>query len=239
MSEVATQTEIVYSEKLDQLAAALAAFQSEVPAIAKTANNPFFKSRYADLADVKAAADPIATKNGLAVTQFPGRDRERGEDTLTTWLLHKSGQFIRETMSLHLSKGPSEAQAHGSALTYARRYCYMSVLGLVADEDDDANKTRAQPQQQQRPAQAKQQQRQAPAKEQAPQVQVSQQVLDMREKARDAVNNAEGEVQTELVAWIAEKKYPKPSELSVPQAKDIIKKRDELVQAKQKQATPA
>ena len=41
-------------------------------------------------------------------------------------------------MILHLPK--SDPQGQGSAVTYARRYSYMSVLGLVADEDDDGNK---------------------------------------------------------------------------------------------------
>jgi hypothetical protein len=41
-------------------------------------------------------------------------------------------------MQLHLVK--QDAQSHGSALTYAKRYSYMAALGLVADEDDDGNK---------------------------------------------------------------------------------------------------
>jgi hypothetical protein len=52
-------------------------------------------------------------------------------------LLHKSGQFIADTALLHLVK--DDPQAHGSAMTYLRRYSYMAILGLVADEDDDGN----------------------------------------------------------------------------------------------------
>ena len=125
-----------HSEQLDQLATALASAQAEFTAIPKTETNPFFKSKYAGLPSVVEAASPILTKHGLSVSQHLGCD-ETG-DTLTTWLLHKSGQFIASTMRLHLSK--QDAQGQGSATTYARRYAYMGVLGLVADEDDDGNR---------------------------------------------------------------------------------------------------
>jgi hypothetical protein len=44
-------------------------------------------------------------------------------------------------MPLLLAK--SDPQGQGSAITYARRYALMAVLGLVADEDDDGNKASA------------------------------------------------------------------------------------------------
>lgn len=126
-----------HSLEIDQLAAALSAAQAEFTAIPKDSTNPFFKSSYAGLPKVVEVASPILTKHGLALSQFPGMDEE-GHDTLTTWLLHKSGQFICESMRLHLAK--NDAQGQGSAMTYARRYSYMAALGLVADEDDDGNK---------------------------------------------------------------------------------------------------
>jgi hypothetical protein len=133
---VTTEITIEHSDELPELAKALIAVQAEVPAIPKESDNPFFKSKYADFADVKAVADPIVTKHGLAVTQWPSHN-ERG-DTLVTMLLHSSGQFVKAEMQLHLVK--QDAQSHGSALTYAKRYSYMAALGLVADEDDDGNK---------------------------------------------------------------------------------------------------
>lgn len=125
------------SDELSELAAALCAFQAEVDAIPKTAKNPFFKSRYAPLPEVVAVAGPIAAKHGLSVTQFP-MTTEGNVDCLLTILMHTSGQFLAETTQLHLVK--RDPQAHGSAITYMRRYAYMGVLGLVADEDDDGNK---------------------------------------------------------------------------------------------------
>jgi hypothetical protein len=129
-------TTLEHSTELAELAAALIEVQKEVPKIPKTSDNPFFKSKYADLADVKTLADPIITKHGLAVTQWPSSN-DKG-DTLITMLLHRSGQFIKSEMQLHLTK--SDAQGQGSALTYARRYAYMASLGLVADADDDGNR---------------------------------------------------------------------------------------------------
>lgn len=121
------------SDEIGELASALSAAQAEFTAVPRDSVNPFFRSKYASLATVIKSASPILTKHGLAVTQLIGM--AEGGDTLTTWLLHKSGQFICETMRLHLTK--MDAQGQGSATTYARRYSYMAVLGLVADEDDD------------------------------------------------------------------------------------------------------
>jgi hypothetical protein len=140
---------MIQSETLNELAAALAAAQGEFDAVDKSAANPFFKSAYAPLPEVVKAATPILTKLGLSVSQLIGRD-ESG-DTLTAMLLHKSGQYIGSTMQLRPVK--QDPQAQGSAVTYARRYSYMAILGLVAEEDDDGNAGSAPRKAQQRPAQ--------------------------------------------------------------------------------------
>ena len=134
-----------------KLSAALVAFQAEIGAVAKTSANPFFKSKYAALPDVVAHAQPLLAKHGLAVTQTIGfwNTGDSVLDTLTTMLVHESGESLQDTMRLHLPK--DDPQGQGSAVTYARRYSYMSILGLVADEDDDGN---AGSKPQARPAQA-------------------------------------------------------------------------------------
>jgi hypothetical protein len=53
-----------------------------------------------------------------------------------TIMLHVSGQYISETLSLPVAK--HDAQGIGSACTYARRYAWAAICGL-AQEDDDAN----------------------------------------------------------------------------------------------------
>lgn len=127
------------SEAIDQLAAALVKAQAQFSAIPKDSTNPFYNSKYADLADVVKHAGPVLSANGLAIAQFA--TEADGSPALTTFLLHESGQFLADTMLLLLSK--SDPQGQGSALTYARRYAYMAALGLVADADDDGNQASA------------------------------------------------------------------------------------------------
>lgn len=123
------------STVIADLASALSAAQGEMPQPPKTATNPFFKSKYADLSSVLATALPVLAKHDLAVSQLVAGDEERS--TLTTILMHASGQYIHSTMPLFLKDQTPQGQ--GSAITYARRYAFMAILGMVGDEDDDGN----------------------------------------------------------------------------------------------------
>jgi hypothetical protein len=136
-----------HSEALNELAKALAAAQSEFPKVVATEVGKVqgegkqgryeYSYKYADLAGVVETVQPTLSKHGLSVAQFISVT-EGGKDTLTTFLLHESGQFISSSMRLYLKKDDSQAQ--GSAVTYARRYSYCAALGLVVDEDDDGKK---------------------------------------------------------------------------------------------------
>ena len=133
---------MISSNEINEIATALVAAQAEFSAVPKGSVNPFFKSKYAALPDVVAHAAPVLAKHGLSVTQSISFvvgmcEGQTPLDTLTTTLLHKSGQYIENEMLLHLSK--QDPQGQGSAVTYARRYSYMAILGLVADDDDDGN----------------------------------------------------------------------------------------------------
>jgi hypothetical protein len=125
------------------LAEALVAFQGEVGAVAKDSKNDFFKSKYADLAAVKAEAQPLLTKHGLGVIQEPGYlvVGDKVHDTLTTTVIFKQGGVQDgngvKSSTMILRPVKSDPQGQGSAITYARRYAFMAVLGLVADDDDD------------------------------------------------------------------------------------------------------
>ena len=118
------------------IAKALNAFQSELVKVNKGAENPFFKSKYADLASIMLAAQPILTKHGLSVVQFP--TNIDGQPALRTMVMHTSGEYLEDTMPLMMSK--QDPQGQGSAITYARRYSYAAALQIVIDEDDDGNK---------------------------------------------------------------------------------------------------
>lgn len=119
-----------------KLAAALSKAQGEMEGAKKDAANPAFRSKYADLASVwDAIRDPL-TRNGLCVVQFPCPAQD-GSVGLVTTLLHESGESISQVFYMPV-KDKSNAQAVGSALTYARRYSLMAVCG-IAPEDDDGN----------------------------------------------------------------------------------------------------
>ena len=121
------------SAELDQLATDLCGAQSQIQGAIKDRQNPAFRSTYADLSSVWDACRAPLTSHGLSVTQHPGR-LEDGSVSLTTILLHKSGQHISSVCSA-VPKDQSPA-AVGSILTYLRRYALASVAG-VAPEDDD------------------------------------------------------------------------------------------------------
>lgn len=131
------------SESINELAKALATAQLQLRPAVKDATNPHFRSKYADLGAVwEACREPLAN-NGLSVVQMPV-DSEPGRVALMTLLMHTSGQYISSTVSTRLQK--DDAQGVGSALTYLRRYSLASVVGIVADDDDDGNAASQKPQ---------------------------------------------------------------------------------------------
>ena len=123
------------SENINELATALAKAQGVMQNAKKDSENPFFKSKYADLATVIDAAKEPLYKNGLSVVQLTSSDGESVK--VNTLLLHSSGQWIGETLSLKPVKG--DPQGLGSAITYGRRYAYSAIIGMASEEDDDGN----------------------------------------------------------------------------------------------------
>ncbi len=122
------------SESTNELAAALSKAQGLMGAAKFDKVNPHFKSKYASLAAVVDALREPFAKNGLSYTQTT--HVSDGSFTLTTRLLHASGQWIVSEYPLPMTAKPQEL---GSALTYARRYSLSAIAGIAADEDDDAN----------------------------------------------------------------------------------------------------
>jgi hypothetical protein len=126
---------LVMSATIGKLAEALASAQSEMNPAKKNATNPHFRSTYADLASLHDASRAALGKHGLAVVQLPGR-RDDGTTTVTTMLMHASGEFVGDESGVRLSA--ETAQAAGSVISYLRRYAYAAVLGLSAEDDDGA-----------------------------------------------------------------------------------------------------
>jgi len=125
------------SEQISELAAALAKAQGAMEGVIKASTNPFFKSRYADLAAVVNAVRAPFSANGLSFVQLPRVSGGEGV-IIETVLLHASGQWISSEIEVPVAKG--DAQGVGSAITYAKRYGLQAMAGLAAeDEDDDGN----------------------------------------------------------------------------------------------------
>jgi hypothetical protein len=120
------------SETISQLATALAKAQGEIDDATKKGINPAFRSKYADLAAVRGVIrEPLAV-NDLSIMQFP-RTIQGGVE-VETMIVHKSGEFMSETLFMPVNK--YDAHGIGSGITYARRYGLMSLLCLAADDDD-------------------------------------------------------------------------------------------------------
>lgn len=112
------------------IAAKLSAAQQDFPTIPKDGWNPHFKSHFATLGGIKAVVDPVLRAHKLAVVQAV-----RGGIVSTTLIDPESGEYLDSDVPLILTK--DDPQAQGSAITYARRYGLSTLLGIVAEDDDD------------------------------------------------------------------------------------------------------
>lgn len=122
------------SEQVDKIFPALIKAQSEMGNAKKTSANPFFKSKYADLAEIIEVSKIVLTENGLGIIQSPiGNGNNIG---VTARIIHESGQWIEDTITITPTK--NDPQQAGSAITYARRY-QLAALFNIAQEDDDGN----------------------------------------------------------------------------------------------------
>lgn len=116
-----------------ETAAALVRAIAEMEMPAFDAQNTHFKQPYATLASFVAASRTVLAKHGFTLVQ-PLHTKE-GNLCITTMLLHTSGDYLQATVCVPLKDQP---QAMGATITYFRRYCLGSMLGLVGEPDDDA-----------------------------------------------------------------------------------------------------
>lgn len=132
---------MLHSDTLGAIAPALAKAQAKLEHAAKDSVNPHFRSKYADLPSVVDTIKPVLAANDLAVIQ--GFVPDEAGVTIETRIIHKSGEWIGDE-GLHVPASKKDAQAFGSAATYARRYALMALIG-VAPDDDDGNAAVAAP----------------------------------------------------------------------------------------------
>ena len=122
------------SDNINEIAKAVNTFRQTVKQPTKNGDNPFLKSRYVQLEGVVDAIDRALHDTGLAYTQEVVS--EGNQVSVTTLIFHSSGQFI-ELGPLSVPVAKNDAQAFGSAETYARRYSLSAAFGITSDLDDD------------------------------------------------------------------------------------------------------
>src|SRR5271170_7712026 len=124
------------SVEIGELIAALAKAQAEFTPALKSADNPFFNSKYADLATNIDAVRPALNKHGIALLQFNQSDLGRQVGIVTT-SLHHGEQYISVTAEAPAvgTKG-FNVQSIGACWTYLRRYTLQAICGLASEDDD-------------------------------------------------------------------------------------------------------
>ena len=132
---------------MKHLLKSLAAFQQEVKVIHKGTQG--YGYSYADLPKIFEEINPLLQKHGLGFTQLI--NSQDGLNYLKTILFHvESGESIDSlTLIPYVQlKGMNDFQSFGSGVTYFRRYCLSSMLGLVTDKDTDASGEQEKPKKQ-------------------------------------------------------------------------------------------
>jgi hypothetical protein len=117
------------------LHASMALAFAEIEAATKSATNPHFGSKYADLPAIIAAVKPALIKHGLFFTQ---RCQPAEDGVSVETVLHHSGGEKESLGIIYVPANKRDPQGFGSALTYARRYGLQTAFG-VPTEDDDGN----------------------------------------------------------------------------------------------------
>lgn len=127
------------SEQINELAAALSKAQGAFlnpgrnREVTVKSDKGSYKFSYATFDEIINCTRPALAANNLSYMQaLDGA-------SVTTILMHASGQWISSELPIKVSEGRNAAQAYGSAVTYAKRYALTAMLGIASEEDDDAN----------------------------------------------------------------------------------------------------
>lgn len=119
------------STEINELATALSKAQSQFTPVLKKAKG-VHNSSYAEFIEFIEMAKPHLGEHGLSITQFPFN--ENGHVGIINRLMHSSGQWMEHDFGVPPSK--HDTHAYGSAITYTKRYCYGSILGIPTTDDD-------------------------------------------------------------------------------------------------------
>ena len=124
---------------------AFCAAQLKIGGARKTATNPHFKSKYANLEEVMKACSDILNEHGIYITQPIMKDGE--EYVVRTILTHISGETLQDDglplVGWRGAKNPSQALV--AATTYNRRAGLCSLVGIAPADDDGQSLTQDKP----------------------------------------------------------------------------------------------
>lgn len=125
--------------KCTTIYAALAKAQAKFKTVIKNCHG--YGYDYADISSIMDAVRPALNENGLYVYQKV-TSTDGTSITCETFIANENGEVISSgplTINAVAQKGMNQAQALGSAQTYARRYSLSSFLGIASESDDDGN----------------------------------------------------------------------------------------------------
>ena len=137
------------SDKIGAIATALAKAQAELSNPEKTLTGTIPCKhgdrvfRYASLASGLDIVRKCLGQHEIAIMQTTAV--EQGQITLTTLLVHASGEWVSSLWPVCPAGEPS-AQVKGAALTYARRYALFTLVGIAGEDDLDAPELPFEPQ---------------------------------------------------------------------------------------------
>jgi hypothetical protein len=137
--------ELTRSEQIGELFGALAKAKLKYKELVRSHENTYTGSKYADLQDLMNATQDALSENGLAIVQFPVEYLDQKAAGAYSILGHSSGQYMaKETLLPATGRGKDgverfNAQTIGAAQTYAMRYTYRGLAGIVGDEEDDGD----------------------------------------------------------------------------------------------------
>ena len=120
---------------LDKLIPALINIQREVTNVAKSAQGYGYK--YAKLDVILDMLRPLCNKHDVLLWQdVSGEDGEKA--TITTEFVHSSGQTKKRELTVKVPQlaKMNSLQSLGSTISYLRRYCLMSMVGIAATDDE-------------------------------------------------------------------------------------------------------
>ena len=110
---------------------AYAKLLNSINCIKKDSDNPYYKSKYADLNAIFDEVKSKISENGFILLQ------NVESNYLRTRIIHiESGEYLESMFELLTAK--PDMQQLGSAVTYARRYSLLPMLNIET-EDDDGN----------------------------------------------------------------------------------------------------